>query len=90
MGQGKSGRHFIGTCSKCRKKKTTVVKFKNGQICINDCLPAAINRLGAGPAAFTVSQPSQPIVVGGFADPASLGEGDNPIMPDAPAVKEGM
>ena len=30
-------REFVGTCSNCRTKRTTVIKIKNAQVC-NTCL----------------------------------------------------
>lgn len=63
MGQGKNGRVFIGTCSKCREKLTKVVKFKNSQLCVAKCLPSAIERLGGAPAPEAVPAPAVPQVV---------------------------
>jgi hypothetical protein len=45
----KGNRAFTGTCSKCGAKKTDVVKFKNAQVCVSNCLSGAITRLGGAP-----------------------------------------
>lgn len=103
---GKNKGTFIGTCSNCRTKKTEVTKFKNGQLCINKCLPHSIARLAKGPAAVSAMEVMVPppfvVPIGTTSktitvDPVNSGGmatplpgEENPIIVGAPNLTEGM